>query len=241
MGISYLGFLLAAVAVPAGALAVVLARRPPAATDRLLLAGTVLIGVLALVYTTPWDNYLIDQGVWHYGDGRVLVRVWLAPLEEYLFILGQTLVVGLWTILQGPFRRADATQTRRDAAIGGACGLAIGLVGLAILSGPRTYLGAILAWAGPVLALQWGVGWRYLLANWRRVAPTVAVPVAYLCVADRVAIALGIWTIAPATRTGLTVGGLPIEEGLFFLLTTLFVVQGLVLLPWVLERLGWWP
>jgi hypothetical protein len=39
-----------------------------------------------------------------------------------------------------------------------------------------------------VLALQWAVGWRYLLANRRCLLSTVAVPVAYLRVADSLAI-----------------------------------------------------
>jgi len=57
-----------------------------------------------------------------------------------------------------------------------------------VVSGPRLYLGAILARTGPVLALQWAVGWRYLLANRRCLLSTVAVPVAYLRVADSLAI-----------------------------------------------------
>jgi len=28
--------------------------------------------LLALVYTTPWDNYLIWRDVWHYGTDRVV-------------------------------------------------------------------------------------------------------------------------------------------------------------------------
>jgi lycopene cyclase domain-containing protein len=93
-------------------------------------------------------------------------------------------------------------------------------------------------WAGPVFALQWGVGWRYLVAVRRRLVAIVAAPVLYLSVIDRIAIGEGLWTISPAYSTGLTVGGLPIEEGAFFLCTTLFVVQALVLLRWVIARWG---
>jgi len=52
----------------------------------------------------------------------------------------------------------------------------------------------------------------------------------YLCLADRVAIGLGIWTITDATRTGWEVAGLPFEEGLFFFVTAQLVAQGLVML-----------
>jgi lycopene beta-cyclase len=54
---------------------------------------------LALVYTTPWDNYLVIRGVWSFDDDRVLgVFLWRVPLEEYLFYLLQVLITGLFTV-----------------------------------------------------------------------------------------------------------------------------------------------
>ena len=47
--------------------------------------------------------------------------------------------------------------------------------------------------------------------------------------ADRVAIGQGIWDITDATRTGVDLFGLPVEEAVFFLLTNLLVAKGLVL------------
>jgi len=34
------------------------------------MAGVAADCLLALVYTTPWDNYLIWRDVWHYGTDR---------------------------------------------------------------------------------------------------------------------------------------------------------------------------
>jgi lycopene cyclase domain-containing protein len=87
-----------------------------------------------------------------------------------------------------------------------------------------------------VLAVQWVVGWPYLWARRRTVALGVAVPTAYLSGVDAVAIHEGVWRLAPEYTTGLAPGGLPVEEATFFGLTTLFVVQGLVLYPWVVRR-----
>jgi hypothetical protein len=42
--------------------------------------------------------------------------------------------------------------------------------------------------------------------------------------------------ISDRYTTGLGLPGLPVEEMTFFLTTNLFVVQGLVLLPWVVRR-----
>jgi lycopene cyclase domain-containing protein len=114
---------------------------------------------------------------------------------------------------------------------------AVALVGGWLLTTARGfYLGAILAWAAPVLALQWAVGGPVLLAHRRLLARCVVFPTLYLGLIDRLAIALGLWTIAPHHATGLALGGLPIEEALFFALTTLLVVQGLLLFHWVLAR-----
>ncbi|PSQ29435.1 lycopene cyclase [Halobacteriales archaeon SW_10_68_16] len=221
MELTYLTFLAVFVLVPLSTLGVAAVVRPSRERPSLgvQVGGTVLLVVLALAYTTPWDNLLIAEGVWWYGEGRVVGRVWLAPVEEYLFIALQSVLVAVWT-----FR------------IGGSVDASV--VGVALVFGPQStfYLGAILAWAGPVLALQWAVGWRYLLSVRRRVAAGIVVPTAYLCGADLLAIRNGIWTISPDHTTGLALAGLPVEEATFFLLTSAFVVQGLVLLRWVMAR-----
>ena len=47
--------------------------------------------------------------------------------------------------------------------------------------------------------------------------------------ADRLALADGVWAISPASSSGVLVLGLPLEEGLFFVLTTALVADGLLL------------
>jgi lycopene cyclase domain-containing protein len=240
LSLTYLEFLAVFLLVPLAVLGLgaVLGDNPHRPSLRVQLLGSAFMVVLALAYTTPWDNYLISQEVWWYGDGRVLATVWLAPLEEYLFIVLQSVLVAVWTFqLAGPVAHVPA-HTWRDRILGALAGLAVAAVGIGLLAGPQTtfYLGAILAWAGPVLALQWAVGWRYLLEVPRRVGLAIAVPVLYLGVVDRIAIADGIWVISPEHTTGLAIAGLPVEEALFFLLTSTFLVQALVLLRWVIDR-----
>jgi len=232
---TYLQFLAVAVAPPLLVLAALRARDRH--EDWWSLAGVGVLLVLALAYTTPWDNYLVSRGVWTYGPGTVLARLWLAPVEEYAFVAGQTVVTGLWVQrIAGP-ADPEFLSSKRDAAAGVVGGLAVTGAGLACLGTADTfYLGAILAWAGPVLAMQWGVGWRYLAERPRVVAAGAGVPTLYFSVADRFALADGIWTLSPEYTTGLAVAGLPVEEGAFFLVTNLFVVQGLVLFDWVVAR-----
>jgi len=214
-----------------------------------LLTGVFVLCVVGVLYTAPWGSLLIDRGVWWYGEGAVLARVFLVPVEEYSFMVLQTVLTAFWVALlragrtatQGSEVRDETTTWRslswRTRIAGGAAALAIGLLGAGMLASDATlYMGALLAWASPVLAVQWAFGWPHLWRNRRLVATAVAVPTVYLAAADRVAIELGIWTISTRYTTGVLVAGLPVEEGAFFLLTNVFVVQGLVLYLWVVDR-----
>lgn len=200
--------------------------------------GLGVLILLAVLYTTPWDNILIANGVWWYGDWATLIHFWEAPLGEYLFFILQPILVGLWVfqfprLLDYPLRAV--IRTHRLLGIG--AGLAISVVGYLLLAAlPTYYLGAILLWAGPILAIQWGFGWPYLWKLRRTVLVYVVPPTLYLGAIDRIAIELGIWQLSGAHTTGVTVGGLPVEEGLFFLLTTVFSVQTLLLYMWLCDR-----
>lgn len=199
-----------------------------------------VVTLIALVYTIPWDNYLIHRDVWWYGEGRVAAVIWNAPVSEYLFILLVPPLGALWldqfaTRFQKPTYQGQITLTQR--LTGAVCGAVICGAGVVFFFNEATlYLGSILAWSGPVLALQWGVGWPYLWARRRLVGGAILVPTLYLSVVDRIAIGDKIWQISSEKTTGLTLGGLPIEEGLFFFVTSTFIVQGLVLYPWVRDR-----
>jgi len=237
VSITYLQFHAVFVVPPLAALLLLARGRPRVLWRRALAVGVPVLAALALVYTTPWDNHLIAEGVWWYGDGAVAARLWLAPLEEYLFILLQPVVTALWlSRLAAPAGEAILVS-RFDRAVGAVAAAAVGLVGVAMLALEATfYMGAILAWGAPILAIQWAFGWPYLWHARRTVALGTLVPTAYFAAADLVAIELGVWTISKRFTTGLTVGGLPVEEATFFLVTNLFVVQGLVLLRWVMRR-----
>jgi len=216
-------------------------------------SGVAVITLIAVVYTTPWDNYLIARGVWGYGEGQTFATLGLAPLGEYVFFILQPLLTALWlgqlTLRHGwpetglldwneGRRRLDTEHLRLlPRLLGGSLAVGIGLAGLLLLGADRTfYLGAILAWAAPVFAIQWVVGLPQLCHQWRTVALGVAVPTLYLWAIDRIALATGIWHISPTYTTGVDLFGLPIEEALFFVVTNLFVVQGLVLFRWVADR-----
>lgn len=226
----YLLFDMLALALPATVLLGTARRR-----KGLLGPGTVLAAV-ALLWTAPWDEYLVRTGIWTYAPGGVLLRLGAVPAEEYVFVVLEVLLVGAWAMRVGalgapgdPAGVATAdTGDRRRGALAWCAVAACGAV-LVVLGGQVTYLGLLLLWAAIPLALQRAVAGDVLVRH-RSARLRVVLPVAvWLCIADRCALAAGIWTISPASSTGVTVAGLPVEEALFFGLTCLLVADGLVL------------
>ncbi len=223
----HLVFMVPAIAV----LALLVLLRRPRPDSRAWWSLAALSG-LALTYTTGWDNYLVSRGVWSYGPDRVLGTIGWVPVEEYLFFLLQPLLTGLWLYVV----LGDGAQYRREPPAPGAGHLptAVWLVATAggfVMLGfdATTYLGLILAWAAPVLAVQWVFAGPVLRRMGGRAVTAIALPTAYLWVADAFAIRNGIWSISSRYTTGFAPLGLPIEEATFFLLTNVLVVQGLVM------------
>lgn len=190
---------------------------------------------LALVYTTPWDNYLVYRDVWGYPPGAVSATIGYVPIEEYAFFMIQTGIVGGFYFALRGRRIAESPKAPLPGAFrafGVAAWLLLTIAGVGLLAWPddRTlYLGLILAWAPPVLAGIWSVGASKLWDERRRLAWSVAVPTLYLWTIDRAAIGRGIWDIRDATKLGLDPLGLPVEEATFFLLTTVLCASGLAL------------
>lgn len=189
------------------------------------------VAAIAFLWTTPWDNYLVRRGVWWYGADRVLGTMGWVPVEEYAFFILQPLLTGAWTYVLLASQEVKSVDDRRAPRVAGtvawtAAALA-GAFGLRVDAG--VYAGLIVVWAAPVLAAQWWFVAPAVLGMSRTFVLAAGVPTFYLWIADRHAIAQGIWSISPRYTTGLHLSGLPVEEALFFLVTNLLVVQGLLL------------
>ncbi len=190
-----------------------------------------LFPLIPIAYTTPWDNYLVARGVWTYPPERVLARIGYVPVEEYAFFVLQTLITGLWLMVwlrrAGPLTPPAPGWTRWA---GGAAWLLLAFVGvLCLRAEPTFYLGLILAWACPVMAGLWAFGGDLIAARARAFWWAVVPPTVYLWLTDWIAIHQGIWSISARFTSGLNLLGLPAEEMLFFLITNLLVVTGLML------------
>ncbi|MEN0044676.1 MAG: lycopene cyclase domain-containing protein [Pseudomonadota bacterium] len=239
-GLTYLGFH-AIFTLP---LLVALFAWPPRPffRDRSARIALGLIVLIAFVYTTPWDNYLVYRNVWGYPPERVIARIGYVPIEEYMFFVIQTLMTGLWYLhlrARIPIQNSEfsiANSTTNTAELVRRVGIGFFLVLSAlgfwfVLGAPdqALYMGLILAWACPVLAGMWYLGGHWMWEQRRWWLPAVIVPTLYLWWADRTAIALDIWDISNTYSFDIDPLGLPIEEATFFLVTNLLVVQGMTL------------
>ncbi len=193
--------------------------------------------VVAVVYTTPWDNYLVKTGVWFYDPELVTgITLGWVPIEEYSFFVMQTVWVGL-------LLRWLALRVKPTPGVAGESGryrwvptLILSFFWLAsaglLLSGwkPGTYLALILAWGIPPVMLQFAFGGDILWQNRRLVTSILVFAVAYLALSDSLAIGSGTWTIAPDQSLNIFLAGvLPVEEFVFFGMTNVLIVLGITL------------
>lgn len=201
-----------------------------------------LFPLIPLIYTTPWDNYLVYKAVWTYPPERVLGRLGYVPYEEYAFFILQTLITSLWLLWllrrSGEARVSGRPLLTRWGAAGAWLLAALG--GAVALKFEQTfYLGLIVAWAAPVLAGLSAFGGDLVMGRARLYWLATLPPTLYLWATDYFAIGDGIWAISPRYTLGWNLGGqLPAEEMLFFLITNLLVATGLLafLHPAALER-----
>ena len=88
----------------------------------------------------------------------------------------------------------------------------------------------LVCWAAPLIVLQWIVGWRVFRRNLRAVFLPALIGTAYFTLTDTLAVRDRLWFFDARQILGWRVGILPMEEVLFFLLTSLLVTQSLILL-----------
>ncbi|PJF35645.1 MAG: lycopene cyclase domain-containing protein [Candidatus Thermofonsia Clade 1 bacterium] len=193
--------------------------------------------IVAVLYTTPWDNYLVATRVWWYAPELVTgLLIGYVPIEEYTFFVLMTLLTGSWLLLvvrhkpeQGPAPRQPVRFRQLSTLL--LFGLWLIFVAILIFGWrPGTYMALLFAWALPPIMLQTAFGadilWRYRRALLLTIVPMTL----YLSAADKLAISSGTWTINPEqTVNVLLLGRLPIEEFLFFFIVNVLIAFGMTL------------
>jgi len=207
--------------------------------------------LLAVVYTTPWDNYLVATGVWYYNPDLVTGIVFgYVPIEEYTFFVVETILSGLWwwflarrlSLTPSPYPKGHTSPAGRGGFVPNkklvylsTCLLVLLwtlFTYLFFLGDPKwTYLGITLFWALPAILPQLLFGADILWHYRKLVFWAIAIPGTYLSLMDIVALKDTTWAISPSQTTGvLFFGILPLEEVVFFFITNVLIVFGMTLL-----------
>lgn len=212
---------------------------------RAVWIGIAIHVVLAVTYTTPWDNYLVATGVWFYNPDLVTGIVFgYVPIEEYTFFVVETILTGLlWWFLA---RRISLTPTPSPTGIGGfvpnkrlvyvsACLLVLLWILFTYLFfiGPEkwTYLSITLFWALPAILPQLLFGADILWHYRKLVFWAIMIPGTYLSLMDIIALKDTTWSISPSQTTGILFFRiLPLEEVVFFFITNVLITFGMTLL-----------
>ncbi len=248
---TYFNFLILFVLVPIAILLVITwldlrAGRPTPGFDArkvpLIIAAHVLI---ALLYTTPWDNYLVAAGVWYYNPGLVTgITIGYVPIEEYTFFVVETILAGLWWWFLARRISLPAPQTflRAPKLVNWSTGI-LGLFWAFFtfqffFAGDEwNYLGIIFFWALPPIIPQFLFGADILWHYRKLVFWAIFTPGLYLSLTDIVALSATTWNISKDQTLGINFFGiLPIEEVAFFFITCTLIGFGMTLM---LSNIGW--
>ena len=201
--------------------------------------------LLAVIYTTPWDNYLVATGVWYYNPKLVTgLVIGYVPIEEYTFFVLETILSGLWWWFlvhrfslirsQSPSEKGKFTRSKLLVSLS-SCVLAplwLAFTYLFFFGEPKwTYISIILFWALPPIFIQLLFGADILWHYRKLVFWGFAIPSTYLSLIDIAALKETTWSISSSQTTGILFFGiLPIEEVVFFFVTNVLITVGMTLL-----------
>lgn len=200
--------------------------------------------LMALIYTTPWDNYLVATGVWYYNPELVTgITLGYVPIEEYTFFIVETILSGMWWWFLAR-RIAEPTSAFKPSKIGRLVAFGILFAVWAVFtylfffSGDEwNYLAIILFWALPAIFPQFLFGADILWHYRKLVFATIFIPGLYLSLIDIIALNDTTWSISKDQTLGILFFNiLPLEEVVFFFVTNVLIGFGMTLM---LSKLGW--
>lgn len=203
------------------------------------LASMLVLCVIVVVFTYPWDSWAVKRGVWDFPEDRLIMRIGVLPIEEIFFFVVQTLHVSILTLALLRWFPSSAVGPAIVSLPGlAAAGITV-LAAVILHRSTRiwragridlTYAWHLGIWFLPLIAAQWMFGFSILVSCSIPITIASLTIGTILSLADVWAVRRGIWFFDKRQITGLTFGGvLPWEEVAFFYLTSLLVAQSIVL------------
>jgi len=196
------------------------------------------ISLISLLYTTPWDNFLVANKIWWYDPNLISgYLIGYVPLEEYTFFVLETFFVGLISFLMIQFKFIKFPETiklgfsfRKFITLSIISIIWLSSLIILVAGSPNyKYLTLIIVWALIPIGVLLIIGWDLIIKNIKNLSISIFLIGGYLSLTDLYAISLGIWTINPKNILNFNFLSLPFEEALFFYVTTLLVVFGTII------------
>ena len=196
-----------------------------------------ILSLIALIYTTPWDNYLVANGIWYYDSGKILgIILGNVPFEEYSYFILETLLVSLivTVAIQLDFIKFPETisfnLTKSKFIILSILSIAWIICFLSFFNRFHSmlYMNLLLLWGIPPIFFQTLIGWDLIRYNKKTITLAILILGSYLSVTDFIAINQGIWTINPSFTVGIVFLMLPLEEVMFFFITVILIIFGYI-------------
>ena len=204
-----------------------------------LVLSMVSLSVIAFVYTTPWDNYLVANGIWTYNSSKIIGIIFgYVPFEEYMFFILETAFVCLFFSLflqLGLIKIPDESNIHFSKLkililLFLSFVWIFSLITFIIELNQLLYLNLLVLWVIPPVFLQIFIGWDVISYNKSRIGIIILILGSYLSITDAYAINTGIWSISQSFTTGLIFYGLPLEELMFFFSTVILIIFGYILI-----------
>jgi lycopene beta-cyclase len=194
--------------------------------------------LLAVLYTTPWDNYLVATRVWYYNPELVTGPViGYVPIEEYTFFVVETILAGLWWWFLARRVSPPPGAFKPNQPMIYLCSCIVISLWLVFtylfFAGDQkwNYLSLILLWALPAILPQFIFGADILWHYRKFVFWAIFIPGTYLSLMDIVALTDTTWSISSTQTTGIMFFDiLPLEEVVFFFITNSLITFGMTLL-----------
>lgn len=195
-----------------------------------------ILCILAVSYTTPWDNYIIYHKAWWYRKDAVIGTIGYVPIEEYIFFIVQTTLTSLWTIccsrwtLNSLYLRNSKSLKFQLIKYVGIISIAIPLIWGWYNAIPATksfYLGSILWWSLLIVIMLWYLVSSHIAPRYLQILFSFVFPSLYLCYVDVIALRARVWHINERTSFEIfVVSELPLEEVVFFFVANFMIVMG---------------
>ena len=193
-----------------------------AKTRKIGFFTTMPLAFAAIIFSSMWDSLIFSKGVFTFDQGSMLGVFGAMPLEEWMWFIDHTTLASIVTLavmrpqaddvlaasLRSPLRQHSPAD--KGAAMGLAALSTTGfwLTSQILMAVPGAdehllFLGVLMGFMPPVLALQWWFGGNVFRQRPGEMLSAIAAVSVYVLALDQLALSKGIWHLNPDYTTSL--------------------------------------